>query len=106
MCIRDRSVALKVLAVEEKFTWEKAEPYLELTGRDHEYHDWLLRLWSCEQGDVHVGRTYMFRGLKVTVERVWDPEKWTYVAGPSDGERKVEFGSRSAFEEANWLNIA
>jgi len=100
------SVALKVLTVEEKYTWERAEPYLEVTGRDHEYHDWLLRLWSCEDGDVRAGCTYMFRGLKVTAERVWDEGKWQYVPGPSDGERKVEFGSRSAYEEASWLNIA
>ena len=100
------SVALKVLSVEEKYTWEKMEPYLELTGRDYEYNDWVLRLWSCVEGDVLANRTYMFRGLKVTAERVWDEMKWQYVTGPSDGERKVEFGSRSAYEEAPWLNIA
>ena len=100
------SVALKVLTVEEKYTWERAEPYLELTGRDYEYNDWVLRLWSCVEGDVLANRTYMFRGLKVTAERVWDDTKWQYVPGPSDGERKVEFGSRSAIEEASWLNIA
>ena len=100
------SVALKVLAVEEKFTWEKGEPYLEMTGRDYEgYVDWRLRLWSCEEGDVLPGHTYMFRGLKVTAERVWDDVKYQYVPGPSDGERKVEFGSRSAYEEVPWLII-
>ena len=101
------SVALKVLQVEEKYTWEKGEPYLELTGRDYEgFVDWRLRLWSCEEGDVLAGHTYMFRGLKVTAERVWDDQKWQYVPGPIDGERKVEFGTRSAIEKAPWLFIA
>ena len=101
------SVALKVLTVEEKYTWDKGEPYLELSGRDYEgFVDWRLRLWSCQEGEVLAGRTYMFRGLKVTAERVWDEGKWQYVAGPSDGERKVESGSRSAYEETPWLNIA
>ena len=101
------SVALKVLQVEEKYTWDRGEPYLEMTGRDYEgFVDWRLRLWSCEEGDVLAGHTYMFRGLKVTAERVWDDQKYQYVPGPIDGERKVEFGSRSAYEEADWLIIA
>ena len=81
------SVALKVLTVEEKYTWEKMEPYLELTGRDYEgFVDWRLRLWSCEEGDVLAGHTYMFRGLKDTAERVWDEQKWQYVPRPTQSQ--------------------
>ena len=72
---------------EEKYTWDKGEPYLELTGRDYEgFVDWWPRLWSCEEGDVLAGHTYMFRGLKDTAERVWDEQKWQYVPRPTQSQ--------------------
>ena len=94
------SVPLEVLSAEEKYTRGQGEPYLEVGGRDHEGNgSYVLRMWSHVEGDVSAGHIYMFHGLKVSTERVWDDAKWQYVAGPSDGERKLDCDYWTAVEK-------
>ena len=110
MCIRDRGFAtqgtigeffalvIKATSVEQKTTFDKGEPYLEVHGVDMDRVPiTALRMWMFEEGEIVPGNLYILRGLRVAPDRVWDDAAWKYV--PSPDRRKLDCSGRSAVED-------
>ena len=92
------ALVIKATSVEQKTTFDKGEPYLEVHGVDMDRVPiTALRMWMFEEGEVVPGNLYILRGLRVAPDRVWDDAAWKYV--PSPDRRKLDCSGRSAVED-------
>ena len=81
--------------MEQKTTFDKGEPYLEVHGVDMDRVPiTALRMWMFEEGEIVPGNLYILRGLRVAPDRVWDDAAWKYV--PSPDRRKLDCSGRAA----------
>ena len=96
------AIAFRVSFVEEKYT-AVGEPYLQVMGVDTErVAVGPLRLWQRRAGDLHAGRAYVFRGLKVVNDRMWDALQYAWIRS-SDAPKTVECCQRTAWEDVDDL---
>ena len=80
------ALVIKATSVEQKTTFDKGEPYLEVHGVDMDRVPiTALRMWMFEEGEIVPGNLYILRGLRVAPDRVWDDAAWKYVLAPTDG---------------------
>ena len=81
---------------EEKSTQGKGEPFLTVHGVDMEgCPTATLRMWRFGAGDIVAGQIYIFRGLKVVLEKHWDDVQWRYIPRVG-GQNAVECVWRTA----------
>ena len=94
-------LVLQVIQAEEKSTQNSQEPYMQVFGRDMDgVQVGPLRFWGFTEGEVEIGGTYVFRGLKVVPETVWSDDQWKYVPR-EDGTKTVECNARTAIEDVS-----
>ena len=98
------AIALRVSSAEEKFR-AGGEPYLQVMGVDTEkLAVGPLRLWQRRAGDLRAGRAYVFRGLKVVNDRVWDSSQYAWIRS-SDAPKTLECCQRTAWEDVDDLEL-
>ena len=61
-----------------------------------------LRLWQRRAGDLHAGRAYVFRGLKVVNDRMRDSSQYQWIRS-SDAPKTLECCQRTAWEDVDDL---
>ena len=59
-----------------------------------------LRMWRFGAGDIEAGQIYIFRGLKVVLEKQWDDAQWKYIPRV-DGQKALECVWRTAVEDVS-----
>ena len=90
---------LRVTAVQEKYTAQKEEPFLEVNGVDvNGTRVDTIRMWRWEEGGVRVGAIYILRGLKISPATYWCSDAWKYVPR-ENGSKTVEISARTAAED-------
>ena len=97
-------LALRVLSVEEKVTYEKGEVYLTVHGLDIEGATvTYLRLWRFDASDVFVNKVYIIRGLKVVPAKQWDDTLGKFVPR-LESHQELECTARVAIEDVSHVN--